>query len=205
MSRPTRKIAQGSTHHTYSMCHGRRNLLQGKYGRLYFIEAIIMCQEKYEFELIAAEIVANHIHLLIRTCEGEETISRIMQYIKARIAEKYNKAMGETGAFWNGRFGSTIIEESDNPEQYLLWLLWYIGYNPVRKRLSRDPRKNDIGFINCYLDKDFIAPFKITLHYFFLRLGDSFDERVEKFLFYEEAYRKRLAIYFWNADQWGKA
>ncbi len=164
-----------------------------------------MCQEKYEFELIAAEIVANHIHLLIRTCEGEETISRIMQYIKARIAEKYNKAMGETGAFWNGRFGSTIIEESDNPEQYLLWLLWYIGYNPVRKRLSQDPRKNDIGFINCYLDKDFIAPFKITLHYFFLRLGDSFDERVEKFLFYEEAYRKRLAIYFWNADQWGKA
>ena len=183
------------------MCHGRRNLLQGKYGKLYFIEAITMCQEKYEFELIAAEIVANHIHLLIKTCEGEETISRIMQYIKARIAEKYNKAMGKSGAFWNGRFGSTIIEEADNPEQYLLWLLWYIGYNPVRKKLSRDPRKNDIGFINCYLDKDFIAPFKITLHYYFLGLGDTFEERVKKFLFYEEAYRKRLAVYFWDANQ----
>jgi hypothetical protein len=27
-----------------------------------------------------------------------------------------------------------IIEESDNPEQYILRLLWYNGYNPVKKR-----------------------------------------------------------------------
>ena len=155
-----------------------------------------MCQEKYDFELIAAEIVANHIHLVIQTCEEKETISRIMQYIKARIAEKYNKAMGTTGAFWNERFGSSVIEEADNPEEYLLWLLWYIGYNPVRKGLSRDPRKNDIGFINCYLDKNFIAPFKITLHYYFIKLADTFEERAQLFLFYEEAYRRRLAVYF---------
>jgi REP element-mobilizing transposase RayT len=196
MSRPLRKIEQGSTHHAFSRCHGKRNILQGKYGKLYFIESITMCQEKYDFELIAAEIVANHIHLIIKTCEGKETISRIMQYVKARIAEKYNKAMGETGAFWNERFGSTIIEEAENPEEYLLWLLWYIGYNPVRKGLSRDPRKNDIGFINCYLDKNFSAPVKITLHHYFLELGDTFEICVKKFLSYEEAYRKRLAVYF---------
>jgi REP element-mobilizing transposase RayT len=78
-----------------------------------------MCQEEYVFELIAAEIVANHIHLIIRICEDKETISHIMQYIKARIAEKYNRAMNKTGAFWNERFGSTVIEEADNPEGYL--------------------------------------------------------------------------------------
>ncbi len=155
-----------------------------------------MCQEKYDFELIAAEIVANHIHLIIKTCEGKETISRIMQYTKARIAEKYNRAMGTTGAFWNERFGSTVIEEADNPEEYFLWLLWYIGYNPVRKGLSRDPRKNDIGFINCYLDKNYKPLIKITLHNYFLKLGKTFDECVKAFLFYEEAYRKRLAVYY---------
>lgn len=196
MSRPLRKIEQGSTHHAYSRCHGKKNLLHGKYGKIYFIESITMCQEKYDFELIAAEIVANHIHLIIKTCEGKETISLIMQYVKARIAEKYNKAMGETGAFWNERFGSTIIEEAENPEEYLLWLLWYIGYNPVRKGLSRDPRMNDIGFINCYLDENFNAPVKITLHNYFNKLGDTFEVRVKKFLTYEEAYRKRLAVYF---------
>ncbi len=197
MPRQLRKIAQGCTHHVYTRCHGKRNLLMGRYGKQYFIEAIQECQEKYDFELVAAEIVANHIHLIIKTTLEKETISRIMQYIKARIAEKYNRAMNQTGAFWNERFGSKVIAEADNPEGYLLWLLWYIGYNPVRKGLTRDPRKNDIGFINCYLDRNHAISIKITLHYFFWNLGNTFEECAEKFLWYEEAYRKRIPVYFW--------
>lgn len=196
MPRKPRKIAQGKTHHCYARCRGKRNLLLGSNGRKCFIRAVLMCQEKYGFHLIAAEIVANHIHLVIQTLDGRETISRIMQYIMARIAEGYNHANGETGPFWNGRFGSSIIEDSENPEQYLLWLLWYIGYNPVRKGLSRDPRKNDIGFINCYLHENATSSIQITLHEYFVRLGDTFGDCVKKFLFYEEAYRKRYAILF---------
>lgn len=196
MSRQPRKIGQGLTHHCYSRCHGKKDLLMGSYSRKYFIEAVNMCQEKYDFDLIAAEIVANHIHIIIRTRENRETVSRIMQYIKARIAEKYNRAMGTTGSFWNERFGSTIIEEADDPEQYLLWLLWYLGYNPVRKKLCYDPRKGPIGFINAYLDEDCVLPVKITLHQFFLRLGSTFEECVRKFLAWEELYLKRIAVYY---------
>lgn len=196
MARSLRKIAQGVTYHCFTRCHGKRDLLKSRYARKYFIESVKMCQEKYDFELIAAETVSNHIHLIIKTVENKETISRIMQYIKARIAEKYNRETGECGPFWNERFGSTIIEESVNPEEYLLWLLWYIGYNPVRKGLSRDPRRNEIGFINCYLEEKFVAPIKFTLHEYFFRLGENFKACSEKFLNYEEAYRKRLALYF---------
>jgi len=196
MPRVQRKIIQGVTYHCFSRCHGKRNLFHSSYVKKYFIDAIIMCQEKYTFELIAAEPVGNHIHLIIKTIEDSETVSSIMQYIKSRIAEKYNRATGETGSFWNERFGSTIIEESDNPEDYLLWLLWYIGYNPVRKRLSRDPRDNYLGFINCYLVKNYQIKVKITLHQYFTDLGNTFEDCVNKFLWYEEAYLKRLALYF---------
>jgi len=196
MARKPRKTAQGMTHHCYAQCRGRRNLLLGRLGKKIFIEAVLMCQEKYGFYLIAAEIVANHIHLIIQTLDGKESISRIMQYILARIAEKYNYNMNESGPFWNGRFGSTVIEESENPDQYLLWLLWYIGFNPVRKGISRDPRKNDIGFINRYLCETASVPVRITLHEYYTRLGNSFEECVRKFLFYEEAYRKRLGLMF---------
>jgi hypothetical protein len=119
-----------------------------------------------------------------------------MQYIKARIAEKYNRAMGRTGAFWNERFGSNVVEEAEDPEMFLLWLLWYIGYNPARKRLSRNPRMNEIGFINCYLDQNHVPPVKITLHHYFIKLGESFEERVKKFLAVEEDYLKRRPVYF---------
>jgi len=196
MSRKPRNISQGNTHHCWSRCHGKKDLMRSSHVRRYFIEAIKMAQEKYDFDLIAAEPVGNHIHILIQTMLDKETVSQIMQYIKARVAEKYNRATGSTGAFWNERFGSSVIEEAEDPEQYLLWLLWYIGYNPVRKGLSRDPRQNDVGFINVYLDKTFKAPVKITRHAFFNRLGETFEQCVEKFLWFEEAYRKRLALYF---------
>jgi hypothetical protein len=84
---------------------------------------------------------------------------------------------------------------SEDPEQYLLWLLWYIGYNPVRKKLSGDPRENYIGFINCYLEKNYESLVRIILHEYFIRLGSSFEECVKKFLWYEETYLKRLAVY----------
>ena len=196
MSKAPREIIQGATYHCYTRCHGKKNLFHSSHVKKYLIESIVMCQEKYIFELVAAEPVGNHIHLIIKTIEDKETISSIMQYIKARIAEKYNRSTGETGAFWNERFGSIIIEKSEDPENYLLWLLWYIGYNPVRKRLSRDPRNNYIGFINCYLTKDYITQVKITLHQYFVNLGNTFEERVKKFLQYEEAYLKRLAVLF---------
>lgn len=196
MPRQLRKIIQGATYHCYTRCHGKRDLLKSGYARRFFIEAVTMCQERYRFDLVAAEIVSNHIHLVIKTVENEETASRIMQYIKARIAEKYNRTRGECGPFWNERFGSTIIEESDDPEQYLLWLLWYIGYNPVRKGQSPDPRKNDIGFINCYLKRDYKTPVEIKLHEYFHKLGNTFDECVSRFLEYEELYLKRFALFF---------
>ena len=196
MPRPLRKIIQGVTYHCFTRCHGKRDLLRSSYGRRFFIEAVAMCQEKYNFDLVAAEIVSNHIHLVIKTVEDEETISRIMQYIKARIGEKYNRSRGESGPFWNERFGSTIIEDSDDPEQYLLWLLWYIGYNPVRKGQSPDPRKNSIGFINCYLNREHISPVEIRLHEYFHKLGDTFDDCVMRFLEYEEMYLKRIALFF---------
>jgi REP element-mobilizing transposase RayT len=196
MPKPLREIIQGVTYHCYTRCHGKKNLFHSSYVRKYFIDAITMCQEKYEFELVAAEPVGNHIHLIIKTVENRETISSIMQYIKARIAEKYNRSTGETGSFWNERFGSTIIEKSENPDQYLLWLLWYIGYNPVRKGLSRDPRDNFIGFINCYLTKNHNTSIRITIHEYFLNLGNTFEECVNKFLWYEDAYLKRLALCF---------
>lgn len=196
MTRPLRTVLQGVTYHCFTRCHGKKNLFRKNDVKKYLIESINMCHEKYEFELIAAEPVDNHIHLVIRTLHNQETISRIMQYIKARVAEKYNRSRNETGAFWNERYGCTIIEHAVDPEQYLLRLLWYIGFNPVRKGISNDPRRNDLGFINCYLDKNFNCHVKITLHQYFYTLGKTFEECVKKFLWYEEAYRKRLAFFY---------
>ena len=196
MPRPLRTILPEKTYHTYSQCQGLNKLFLEKIAKECFIKAIQMCQLKYVFELNGVEVVNNHFHLIIRTLLGEASVNLIMQYIKARTAEMYNRETGRVGPFWNGRYGCKIIEESDNPEEYLFNLEWYVAHNPVKHRESRDPRENYIGFINCYLTEGYELPIKITLHPYFFKLGENFSECAKKFLLYEDAYRKRIGLYF---------
>jgi len=120
-----------------------------------------------------------------------------VQYIKARFAEMYNKITGRTGPFWNERYKDIIVQFAHDAFHYLLWLLWYIAFNPVRKRRCDSPAKYRYSSIQSYLQEDADVGVPIDHHEYFLQLGDSFSERVRRFLQYEEAYRKRYSIAQW--------
>jgi len=77
--------------------------MEKEYVKELFLEVITKTQEKYSFELSAYVIMENHFHMIIRTVENGATISRIMQYIKARFAEKFNRMNARIGPFWNER------------------------------------------------------------------------------------------------------
>jgi len=191
MSDPVRICLQGVTYHCYSRCIEKRNMLSPDYVKELAAEAINMALERYDFQLVHMEFVENHFHLLIKTSENGQTISRIMQYIKARITEKYNRAHKRTGTLWNERFNCKIVEQQEDPENYFLSLLWYIAYNPVRKRIISDPRKSEFGTIRAYLEEDFKPKVKVTVHDYFIALGKSFEERVKYLLEYEVLYRDK--------------
>ena len=194
MARPLRTIIQGLTHHVYSRCINKQSFLLLQKTPYIFEQVLRDTQLKYTFKLIAYQIMDNHIHLVIQTIEGEASISRIMQYIKARFAERYNRLNNRSGPFWNERFKDQVIEFSDDPELYLRRLLWYLAYNPVRKEFVLDPRDYKWGSINYYLDHKYTCRVEIVLHEHFLSLGNTFEEQVKEFLVYEDAYRRRLAI-----------
>ncbi len=196
MPRQQRICEPNLTYHICSRCVENRDLILNDYFKDIMLDTLKSAMGKYNFELIAYEILHNHFHFIIRTVEGGESISRIMQYIKSRFAQHYNRINKREGAFWSERFKSKIIEYSDNPKVYLLWLLWYLGFNPVRKKIVSDPRKSKYGSINVYLDENYKSPVKITIHKYFIQLGNSFKERVRMFLYYEDAHRKRLSIIY---------
>lgn len=196
MARSPRTTTRGISQHIFSRCIEKRNMLRDKFASNLLIEVLQKTQDKYLFELIAYQIMDNHFHFVIQTVPGGPSISRIMQFIKSRYAIMYNKHTNRTGPFWNERFKDIVIDDSENPKHYLLWLLWYLAFNPARKSIAVDPRKYKYSSINCYLEKNHECPLKITLHNYFIKLGSSFSERVKAFLWYEEAYRKRWPIYF---------
>ncbi|PKL35396.1 MAG: hypothetical protein CVV44_21555 [Spirochaetae bacterium HGW-Spirochaetae-1] len=196
MSNRKRICIPNSTYHTFSRCHDRQHYLQPDKMKVLMFDVLNLALEKYNFELISFAIMDNHFHFLIRTLTDGPTISRIMQFIKAQFARRYNKIANRTGSFWNERFGDVIIELTEDPEFYFHWLNWYMGYNSVRAHKVNDPRKYAYCSILSYLDENYRPPVKITHHEYFLKLGKTFHERSKIFLEYEDIYRKRLCLNF---------
>lgn len=196
MGRPLRDIKLNQTHHVFNRCIDSSNYMKPSHVKAIFLETISMAMDKYDFKLIAYSILDDHIHMLIHTVEDGETISRIIQFIKSVFARKFNKAVNRTGPVWNERFGDSVIEKSDNPSFYLLWLLWYIAYNAVRKKFVADPRQYAFCNIRSYLEEDYTDILPVSRHEFFDALGESFQERLRRFLYFEEMYRKRLFYIF---------
>ncbi len=196
MSNPPRTCKPGLTYHTNSRCIQLKALMRNDSMKDMVLDVIKITQNKYNFKFMGYKVMDNHFHFLIQTVENGETISRIMQYIKARIAERYNRATGCIGPFWNERYQDIIVEEQENPARYLLWLLWYMAFNAVKAGRCCDPRDYKYSSINSYLIEGFTSKVTITRHRYFEELGATFAERVKKFLYYEEAYRKRYALLF---------
>lgn len=193
MPRPKRICMPNFTYHITSRCLRKLPFIKQDFWKDIFLEVVDIAMQKYNFHLIGYQIMDDHFHLIIKTLHDEANISRIMQYIKARFAERYNKYMKTIGPFWNERFHDNIIELSDDPQSYLLKLLWYLGFNAVRSKAVVDPRDYIYGTINCYLNTNYQPKVKITLHEYYLNLGSTTEDRIKKFLYYEDAYRKRFA------------
>ncbi len=192
MARKQRFCSGNLTYHTYSRCINKQNMIKDDKTKDLMITVIRETQEIYNFELSGFEILNNHFHFIIKTIMGSETISKIMQRIKSVFARRYNKIHGRIGPFWNERFGSKIIDDAIDATSYLLHLLWYMAYNSFRKNMVNNPRHFKYGSINCYLDENYKSILKIKLHDAFISLGKTFEQRIKKFMLFEENYIKGL-------------
>ncbi len=176
---------KNATYHTMSRCIDKSNLLQSKMVKSLLYEVIAKSQKKYRFKLHDFVFVDNHMHLMIKTLTEKDTISVIMQFIKALFAREYNKRYNRTGPFWNERFKDSIIEDADNPIFYANYLNWYFGYNAVRKNYVNDPRHYDYCGINCYLDRNYKGRLQIDPHEYYLGLHNDPEQRIRLFLEFE--------------------
>jgi putative transposase len=79
-------------------------------------------------------LMPNHVHLLLSPREAW-SISGFMKQVGQRYAQHFNRTYGRTGAFWEGRFHSSIVDT----DKYLMLCHRYIELNPVRAGLCGSP------------------------------------------------------------------
>lgn len=182
--RKHRIIQPRLTYHAVSRIIELRNLMEDDTIKALLEYCIDMALNKYAFQLINYQIMDNHVHLLIRTIDDGATISQIMQYIKSIFARKLNKLLKRIGPVWNERFNDTIVDFAEDPQKYLCNLIWYFANNPVRAKKIKSPFESYFGASRAYFDKHFKPTLKITLHYYFLQLGETLDDCIAMLISY---------------------
>jgi putative transposase len=78
----------------------------------------------------------NHVHLLL-TPPDATAVGRTMQAIGRRYVRWFNDRHARTGALFEGRYRSTVVEA----DRYLLACMRYIELNPVRAGLVQGPEQ----------------------------------------------------------------
>lgn len=134
MPRGNRYFQPGFTYHLTHRCHDRQFLLRYARDRDAYRLALWESLRSSSVWLLAHAITSNHVHLLARS-EAADGIQRLMQRVEGEWAQSYNRRKDRSGAFWEGRYHSTLIEGREHLERCMV----YIELNMVRAGVVSHP------------------------------------------------------------------
>ena len=127
MARSARLAVSGYPHHLIQRGNNRQPVFLDDEDRSRYLTMLRDVLREQGVALHAYVLMDNHIHLLATPGEGR-ALSRLMQRLGTWYAGWFNHRHGRTGALWEGRFRSSLLET----DAYLLVCMRYVENNPVR-------------------------------------------------------------------------
>ncbi len=176
MARPLRIHLPDLVYHVLNRGNNRQDIFLEEKDYLHYLDILKRYKEKFNFKLFAYCLMANHIHLLIRT-SNQGTISDIMKAITIAHTRHYHFIYKTSGHVWQGRFKSPIVSD----DEYLLTLMRYIEQNPVRAGIVDHPGRYSYSSFhyntnpkkNNFIDKE--------ENPVFLSLAETMQQRIKRY------------------------
>ena len=134
MPRASRYFVPGKCYHLTHRCHDRAFLFKFDRDRNRYRQMLWQSLRQFPVEVWSYCLTSNQAHWLVRA-QDSELISQWMQQIEGEFAQWYSRRKERSGAFWEGRYHSTIIE----PAPHLWRCMAYIELNMVRAGVVRHP------------------------------------------------------------------
>jgi putative transposase len=94
-------------------------------------------KKRFNISILDYTITSNHIHLLVKCDEDENTISGTMHLVSGCIAREYNTRKNRSGSFWGDRYGGVAVETDVHLHRCMI----YIATNMVRAGVVQHPRE----------------------------------------------------------------
>jgi putative transposase len=134
MPRANRYILPGRVCHLTHRCHNRSFLFRFARDRKAYRDRLRAAVNEMRVSLLAYCITSNHVHLLVET-EHPELVSKFMRNLEGEFAEYYNRRKKRSGAFWQGRYWCTMVDNN----RYLWDCMKYIDLNMIRAGVVAHP------------------------------------------------------------------
>ena len=135
MARLPRLTVPGYPHHIIQRGNNRQRIVVDDLDRQRLLDLWHEHALALGVDIHAYVIMDNHFHLLA-TPHETDSLPLMMQAVGRSYVRYYNLRHGRTGALWEGRYRSNLIES----ERYLLACMIYIDLNPVRAGMVASPR-----------------------------------------------------------------
>jgi len=134
MPRRSRLRLPGYPMHVIQRGHNRSRCFASDNDRILYLALLEELSVTEHCAVHAYVLMTNHVHLLV-TPEEHDSLSELMRKLGQRYVQHYNKVQKRTGALWEGRFRSCLVDS----KTYLLRCHRYIELNPVRARMVDRP------------------------------------------------------------------
>jgi REP element-mobilizing transposase RayT len=131
MARPWRIEYEGAFYHVMSRGNEQRDVFFDETDRFTFLKVLSEMSQRFEVDIFAYVLMANHYHLLIKTQQAN--LSKAMQWLGVTYTCRFNLKHNRCGHLFQGRFKSILVQN----DAYLLQLSCYIHRNPTRAKTVR--------------------------------------------------------------------
>lgn len=129
MARLARVVVPGLPHHVTQRGNGRARTFSGDDDYRLYRDLLADACRGAGVEVWAWVLMPNHVHLILAPADADG-LRRALAAAHRRYAGQIHARRQLTGHFWQGRFGSVVMDED-----HLAAALRYVALNPVRARL----------------------------------------------------------------------
>lgn len=130
MARTARAARGGWCYHVVSRGNRRAQVFHASCDFLAFEGLIVEAQSRADVDLLAACLMPNHIHLVVRPHQ-DEGMARWMHWLLTTHVRRFHARHDSTGRIWQGRYKAFPIEQ----DGHLLTVMRYVERNALRAGL----------------------------------------------------------------------
>ena len=127
MPRQARLIVPDVALHVIQRGHNRQACFRHETDDLVYLTTLGELLAKSACALHAYCLMTNHVHMLL-TPSTADSCARLMRNLGQRYAQYFNRRYERTGALWEGRFRSCLVDSA----RYVIACQRYVELNPVR-------------------------------------------------------------------------